>query len=171
MKTAILYVSVHHGNTRKVAAAMAEACSAELIDLTAQAAVTISDYDRIGLASGCFYGNMHETLRQFVEKTDFPAEQEVFLVCTCGCVYRDYTKAVKKMLQEKGVTVSASFQCRLRKDTRMSGIWKRQRRLSKGCAKISSKIRVFFPPGKFRPDRLRPSGHCCCRRLSDYRLV
>ncbi len=112
MKTAILYVSVHHGNTRKVAAAMAQACSAELIDLTAQAAVTISDYDRIGLASGCFYGNMHETLRQFVEKTDFPAEQEVFLVCTCGCVYRDYTKAVKKMLQEKGVTVSASFQCR-----------------------------------------------------------
>ena len=35
MKTVICYYSCHHGNTRKVAQAMAEECGATLLDLSA----------------------------------------------------------------------------------------------------------------------------------------
>ena len=39
MKTAICYYSRHHGNTRKVAGAMAQAGEVALIDVTARQAV------------------------------------------------------------------------------------------------------------------------------------
>lgn len=112
MKTAIIYVSVHHGNTIKVVEAMAETLSADLINLTKQKNVNIADYDIIGLASGCFYRNMHERIMKFAIETDFLERQSVFLICTCGVAYRDYTKSTKRILSNKGVEVLGSFQCR-----------------------------------------------------------
>lgn len=112
MKTAILYVSVHHKNTEKVVKSMAEVLSADLIDLAEQTAVDISEYDMVGFASGCFYHSMHEKIKKYIGETAFPQKQKVFLVCTCGINYRDYTKGIKKLLNEKGVSVIGSFQCR-----------------------------------------------------------
>ena len=112
MKTAILYASVHHGNTKKVAEAMAEALSAELFDLTKQGNVDISGYDLIGLASGIFYANMHKAVRKFAEETEFRPGQKVFLVCSCGMDSKDFTKKVRKTLEDKQVEVLDSFRCR-----------------------------------------------------------
>lgn len=74
---------------------MAEVLDADLIDLTKQK-VNIAEYDVIGLASGCFYRNMHERIIKFAAETDFLKKQRVFLVCTCGIAYRDYTKVQKE---------------------------------------------------------------------------
>ena len=112
MKTAILYISVHHGNTKKVAAAMAQVLSADLIDLSLSNDVDLSQYDLIGLASGCFYHNMHEKILDFARQTHFPTGQKIFLLCTCGTPYRDYTKSMKNILKQKGVSMAGSFQCR-----------------------------------------------------------
>ena len=112
MKTAILYASVHHGNTKKVAEAMAEALSAELFDLTKQGDADISGYDLIGLASGIYYSNMHKAVRKFAEETEFRPGQKVFLVCTCGMDSKDFTKKVRKTLEDKQVEVLDSFRCR-----------------------------------------------------------
>ena len=112
MKTAILYASVHHGNTKKVAEAMAETLSADLFDLTKQSDVDISCYDLIGLASGIYYSNMHKTVRKFAEETSFRPEQKVFLVSTCGMESKDFTKKVRKTLEDKQVEVLESFSCR-----------------------------------------------------------
>ena len=111
MKTAILYVSVHHGNTKKVAEAMAEVLSADLIDLTKQKDIDLFGYDVIGLASGAYYQSMHKRIRQFAADTHFRPGQKVFLVCTCGAAFRDYTKGVRKILEAKQVEVLSSFQC------------------------------------------------------------
>ena len=111
MKTAIIYISIHHGNTKKVVDEMAEVLDADLFDLTKQK-VNIAEYDVIGLASGCFYRNMHERIIKFAAETDFLKKQRVFLVCTCGIAYRDYTKSTKRILNKKGVDVIGSFQCR-----------------------------------------------------------
>lgn len=111
MKTAIIYISVHHGNTKKVVNEMAELLDADLFDLTKQE-VDITQYDVIGLASGCFYRNMHKRIIKFAAETDFLQRQRVFLVCTCGIAYRDYTKSTKRILNKKGVEVIGSFQCR-----------------------------------------------------------
>ena len=78
MKTAIIYISIHHGNTKKVVDEMAEVLDADLFDLTKQK-VNIAEYDVIGLASGCFYRNMHERIIKFAAETDFLKKQRVFL--------------------------------------------------------------------------------------------
>lgn len=45
MKTAICYLSCHHGNTRKVVEAMAGAGGADLIDVRTRQAVQLEEYD------------------------------------------------------------------------------------------------------------------------------
>ena len=45
MKTAICYYSRHHGNTRKVLDAMAGEGGVGLIDVTAQQAVRLEEYE------------------------------------------------------------------------------------------------------------------------------
>ena len=97
---------------KKVAAAMAQVLSADLIDLSLSNDVDLSQYDLIGLASGCFYHNMHEKILDFARQTHFPTGQKIFLLCTCGTPYRDYTKSMKKILKQKGVSMAGSFQCR-----------------------------------------------------------
>lgn len=111
MRTAILYVSVHHGNTKKVVETMAEVLSADLIDLTKQKDVDLSGYDLIGLASGAYYQSMHKRIRQFAADAQFQPGQKVFLVCTCSAAYRDFTKGLRRALERKQVEVLESFQC------------------------------------------------------------
>ena len=41
---------------------MAETLSADFIELSGQSIESISGYDLIGLASGCFFGSMHEKI-------------------------------------------------------------------------------------------------------------
>ncbi len=53
MKTAIVYYSKHHGNTKKLIDAIATVDSTvSLIDVTDNPDTDLSDYDRIGFASG-----------------------------------------------------------------------------------------------------------------------
>ena len=112
MKTAIFYASVHHGNTKKVAEAMAEALSADLYDVTKPVEADLSGYDLIGFASGIYYSNMHKAIRKFAEETEFRPGQKVFLVCTCGMDSKDVTKKMRKTLEDKQVEVLDSFRCR-----------------------------------------------------------
>ena len=56
--TAIIYYSRHHGNTKKLLDAIAVADgSVSLIDVTKHPNADISNFDRIGLASGIYFGS------------------------------------------------------------------------------------------------------------------
>ena len=68
MKTAICYLSCHHGNTRKVVEAMAQAGGADLIDVRTRQAVRLEEYDRIGFASGIYGFEMHKTVAAFARQ-------------------------------------------------------------------------------------------------------
>ena len=53
MKTAILFYSKHHGNTKKLLDAIAAADpDVDLVDVTTAGKTNLSGYDRIGIASG-----------------------------------------------------------------------------------------------------------------------
>ena len=65
MKTAICYLSCHHGNTRKVVEAMAEAGGADLIDVRTRQMVRLEEYDRVGFASGIYGFETHRALIAF----------------------------------------------------------------------------------------------------------
>lgn len=110
MKTIIIYASVHHGNTKKLAETMAECISADIADITENP--DISGYDMVGFASGIYFHSFHEKIKKYISNAYFKTGQKVFLADTCGIGYRDYSKDVKKVLAAKGVECVGSFQCR-----------------------------------------------------------
>ena len=55
MRTAIVYASVHHGNTEKLVKRIAEECQVDLIDAVKQPDADLSSYDMIGFASGIYF--------------------------------------------------------------------------------------------------------------------
>lgn len=112
MKTAIIFSSTHHGNTKKVAECMARCVSADLIDIMQDKDPDISVYDRIGFASGIYFQSFHKTLQRYISSVSFRKDQKVFLVATCGAAYMDYTKGIKKLLRQKDVECIGSFVCR-----------------------------------------------------------
>lgn len=56
MKTAIIYYSKHHGNTKKLLDAIKATNEIDLIDVTEGTSVELAVYDRIGKASGIYGG-------------------------------------------------------------------------------------------------------------------
>ena len=55
MKTAIVYASVHHGNTKKIVDEIANEYEVELVDATQVKEKELSGYDVIGFASGIYF--------------------------------------------------------------------------------------------------------------------
>lgn len=112
MKAVILYASSHHGNTKKVAEAMAEVLGAELVDLTQEQKADLSDFDLVGIASGIYFGKVHNAMQTFLEQAVFREGQRAFAVCTCGANNGDYAKRMADMLEGKGLTCVGIFWCR-----------------------------------------------------------
>ena len=50
MRKAIVYASVHHGNTEKLVKSIAEECQVDLIDAVKQPNADMNSYDMIGFA-------------------------------------------------------------------------------------------------------------------------
>ena len=83
MKTAIVYYSEHHGNTRKLLDAIAAQHDVDLIDITKNPSADLSGYDRIGFASGIYYSAFAKQLLEFA-RTSLPEGKDVFFICTHG---------------------------------------------------------------------------------------
>ena len=67
VKTAIVYYSRHHGNTKKLVEAIAAAYTVTLIDVTEQPSADLAGYDRIGLASGIYYNSFARQILSFAQ--------------------------------------------------------------------------------------------------------
>jgi flavodoxin len=62
MKTLIVYASVHHQNTEKVAKVMVEELGADLVPAAKAHPDTVMTYDLIGFGSGIYFLKFHKTL-------------------------------------------------------------------------------------------------------------
>ncbi len=78
MKTVIIYASTHHGNTRKIAEAMADCISADLIDITENQEPIILEYDVIGFASGIYFQAYHKKITEFIPARDVQRQTKSF---------------------------------------------------------------------------------------------
>ena len=65
MRKAIIYASVHHGNTEKLVKSIAEECQVDLIDAVKQSDADLSSYDMI-----CTYGGSanYKSIEQILDK-------------------------------------------------------------------------------------------------------
>ncbi len=110
MKTAIIYKSVHRGNTKKIAETFAETLEADLFDLKDANKEIIKEYDLIGFGSGIYYYRPHKKLRKFVEELDNVENKKAFHFSTSGDgKYYDW---LEEKLSSKGFEVIGEFHCK-----------------------------------------------------------
>lgn len=111
MKTAICYYSRHHGNTLKVAQAMALEGEVDLIDVTTRQAVRLEGYDCIGLASGIYGFEFQKAVVEFARQY-LPNGKPVFFLYTYGGAKGTGAKAVAEVAREKNCPILGEFSCK-----------------------------------------------------------
>jgi flavodoxin len=110
MKALIIYVSMLHGNTKKVGEAMAEVLDASLLEPEEVHLDTLSEYDLIGFGSGIYWGRFYKRLRNFIKKLPNFQNKKAFIFGTCGHNEIPY-KPIEKLLLKKGFNVVGKFSC------------------------------------------------------------
>ena len=112
MKVLIIYISIHYGNTEKIAKAIAEVLNAELLKPSEIKAGTLSEYDLIGFGSGSYFWQHHKKLLKIVKNTP-RLHRKAFIFSTRGAgpAWLSH-RVLKKTLLEKGFDVLGEFSCK-----------------------------------------------------------
>ena len=116
MNCLIIYKSIHHGNTKQVAEAIAEELSAESISVDDLNPATLEQYDVIGLGSGIYMGKHHRSLLSFVGTTEELHGKRVFIFYTSGFgkfpSRPPFETSLRNALEAAGASVIGVFACR-----------------------------------------------------------
>lgn len=110
MKTAVVYYSRHHGNTKKLLDAISAGHEVDLIDAAETQAFNLTGYDLIGFASGIYYSKFHKSVLRFAEE-NLPANKRVFFLYTYGAEKKGYTSAIESAVLQNGAEIAGSFGC------------------------------------------------------------
>lgn len=112
MKTAIIYYSKHHGNTKKLLDAIKAKTSDEivLINATSTDAADLNGYDRIGFASGIYFSNFEKRVVNFAKKC-LPKSKDIFFIYTYGAEKKNYTNAIRKAVADKNANILGEYGC------------------------------------------------------------
>jgi flavodoxin len=116
MKALIIYISVHHGNTEKVAKVIANILDADLLQVKKVDASMLEQYDLIGFGSGIYFGKPHKSLLDFIDKLPLIQNKKAFIFSTSGLrkirFVHNFDKPLKEKLQRKGFDIIGEFSCR-----------------------------------------------------------
>ena len=111
MKTAIVYYSQHHGNTKKLLDAIAEKHEVTLIDVVKDKDTDVSGYERIGFASGIYFSAFAKQITAFAEDK-LPEKKKVFFIATCGAAPTDiFFKGIRKITDNKECLFLGQYIC------------------------------------------------------------
>jgi flavodoxin len=110
---AIVFTSIHHGNSRRVAEALAAELAADLIPADSAAAQDVSAYDLVGLGSGIYFGRHHRLLRSLVSAWRKPPRR-TFLFSTAGLPFlkRLQHASLRRRLKKQQCDILGEFCCR-----------------------------------------------------------
>ena len=98
MTTAIIYYSKHHGNTKKLVDAIKDSHpEIKTIDITENRVEDLSQYERIGIASGIYGSKFASGLMEYL-KDKMPTGKKIFLLYTYAMKMGRYAKDIKALL-------------------------------------------------------------------------
>lgn len=110
MKTAIVYYSKHHGNTKKLIDALAKEHDITALDATEAKSADLSGYDMVGFASGIYYSKFHKSVLEFAQE-NLPDGKPVFFLYTYGAEKKGYTKAITEAVSGHNAKILGEFGC------------------------------------------------------------
>lgn len=110
MKTAVVYYSKHHGNTKKVLDYMCKDKDVDLIDVSTASETNLEKYDLIGFASGIYYSKFHKTVLKTAQNA-LPDGKNVFFVYTYGAKKDGYTNAIREVVKNKSANIVGEYGC------------------------------------------------------------
>lgn len=110
MKTAVIYKSIHHENTKKIAEVISNTLNADLFDLKDFEEDMIKEYHLIGFGSGKYFLKPHKKLRKFVEGLDDVENKNAFAFSTSGD--GKPMRWLEKKLSKKGFNFLGEFYCK-----------------------------------------------------------
>ncbi|MGI6337075.1 MAG: flavodoxin domain-containing protein [Eubacteriales bacterium] len=111
MTTAIVYYSKHHGNTKKLLDAIVDSdASVVLIDVTEQPDADLSVFDRIGFASGIYFGAFAKQIISFAE-AHLPENKAVFYIYTYGVSAGNVQKEIREIAEKNHCRELGSYHC------------------------------------------------------------
>ncbi|MCJ7666219.1 MAG: flavodoxin [Actinobacteria bacterium] len=113
MKTLIIYHSEHHGNTIKIAKAMAEKVGADIVKAENINPRDFDIYDTVGFGSGVYNGRLHSELSEIIGKLPKQENKKAFIFSTTGS--KTYSSMAhnrfKPELIDKGFAIIGEFSC------------------------------------------------------------
>ncbi len=112
MITAVIYKSIHHGNTRRVAEAMAAALGAEHYTVEEAAQLEASQFDLVGFGSGIYFGRHHHELRRLVANwPKVPSKSFVFSTAGISSLASWWHGSLVRLLRRRSSEVIGEFSC------------------------------------------------------------
>ena len=112
MKSLVVYASIHHQNTEKVATVIAAELEANLLSVFQAHPDALATYDLIGFGSGIYGRKFHKTLTQFVEALPSVTEKRAFVFTTSGAGATAVHGSFKELLANRGFSVVGDFSCK-----------------------------------------------------------
>ena len=114
-KTLIIVYSYHHGNTAKIADAMAKVLNADVKTPQDIKVDELSGYDLIGFGAGIDSGKHYAPILELAEKLPDMQGQNTFIFSTSGVGGKKKTandhKALRGILLSKGCKIADEFAC------------------------------------------------------------
>ena len=108
MRTAIVYSSRHHGNTKKLLDALTD--DVVLIDASNPSTTDLSPFDRVGFASGIYGGAFARQVMDFAAKY-LPERKRVFFVATAAMRLKNHFVGITHACEEKHAVLLGSYIC------------------------------------------------------------
>ncbi len=114
VKYLVVYTSIHHKNTEKIAKEIAEELVADLKRARDIKPSSFKRYELIGFGSGIYFGKHHKNILELIKKADALANKHVFIFSTRGMplVGKFYHKELRKILKNKKAEIVGEFSCR-----------------------------------------------------------
>ncbi len=124
MKTLIIYISIHHKNTERIAKVMAEVLEAPLAKPREIDINSLAEYDLLGFGSGIYFGKHHKSLLKLVDKLPNLKGRKVFVFSTSGVSnvgnfihnirhkVSNFHIPLREKLVKKGLVIVGEFTCK-----------------------------------------------------------
>ncbi len=115
MKNLIIYASIHHKNTEKIANAMGSVLGGEVVSFLEAKEEDLKSADLIGFGSGIYLSMFHKSLINFIENQEDVKGKKAFIFSTSGMkrgfMINKAHNHFKKLLTDKGYEVVGDFNC------------------------------------------------------------